>query len=43
MVRVRQYGRAEVVAVEGENVDVRFPNGETRKFKREFLRRIAAA
>lgn len=42
LVHVRQHGRAEVVGVEGDNVEVRFPNGEVRKFKRPFLRRAAA-
>jgi ATP-dependent DNA helicase RecQ len=43
LVSVRQNGRAEVVGTEGDNVDVRFPNGEVRKFKRSFLRRVPAA
>ena len=42
LVQVREHGRAEVVGVEGDNVDVRFANGEVRKFKRAFLRRAAA-
>jgi ATP-dependent DNA helicase RecQ len=41
VVSVRQHGRAEVVTIEGDIVNVRFPNGEVRKFKRGFLRRVA--
>jgi ATP-dependent DNA helicase RecQ len=38
-VRLPKYGRGRVVAVEDDKVEVKFPDGETRTFKREFARR----
>ena len=38
-VRVPKYGRSRVVSLEDDKAAVRFPDGETRTFKREFLRR----
>jgi len=31
------HGKGEVTAVEGDKVEMRFPDGETRKFKRDFV------
>ena len=39
-VRLPKYGRGRVVSLEGDKVSVRFPDGETRTFKREFVRRV---
>jgi ATP-dependent DNA helicase RecQ len=38
-VRVPKYGRGRVVSLEDDKVAVKFPDGETRIFKREFVRR----
>ena len=38
-VRLPKYGRGRVVLLEGDKVTVKFPGGETRTFKREFVRR----
>ena len=38
-VRVPKYGRGRAVSVEDDKVEVKFPDGETRTFKREFVRR----
>jgi ATP-dependent DNA helicase RecQ len=38
-VRLPRHGRGRVVSVEGDKVSVKFPDGETRTFKREFVRR----
>jgi ATP-dependent DNA helicase RecQ len=38
-VRLPKYGRGRVVSVEDDRVSVTFPDGETRTFKREFVRR----
>ncbi|HEY0169838.1 MAG TPA: RecQ family ATP-dependent DNA helicase [Pyrinomonadaceae bacterium] len=38
-VRVPKYGRGRVVSLEDDKVAVNFPDGETRIFKREFVRR----
>jgi ATP-dependent DNA helicase RecQ len=38
-VRVPKYGRGRVVSLEDDKVAVKFPDGETRTFKREFVRR----
>ena len=38
-VRLPKYGRGRVVAVEDDKVEVKFPDGETRAFKREFVNR----
>jgi ATP-dependent DNA helicase RecQ len=37
-VRLPKYGRGRVVSAEGDKVSVKFPDGETRTFKREFVR-----
>jgi ATP-dependent DNA helicase RecQ len=38
-VKTPRYGRGRVTAVEDDKVTVKFPEGETRTFKREFLRK----
>ena len=38
--RLPKYGRGRVVAVEDDRVEVKFPDGETRAFKREFVKRV---
>ena len=38
-VRLPQYGRGRVVSVDEDKVAVKFPDGETRTFKREFVKR----
>jgi ATP-dependent DNA helicase RecQ len=38
-VRLPKYGRGRVVSLEGDKVSVKFPGGETRTFKREFVKR----
>ena len=38
-VRLPQYGRGRVASLDGDKVSVKFPEGETRTFKREFVRR----
>ena len=38
-VRLPKYGRGRVVSLEDDKVEVKFPDGETRTFKREFVRR----
>ena len=38
-VRVPKYGRGRVVSLEDDKVLVRLPDGETRTFKREFVKR----
>ena len=38
-VRLPKYGRGRVAALDGDKVSVEFPGGETRTFKREFVRR----
>jgi ATP-dependent DNA helicase RecQ len=38
-VRVPKYGRGRVVSLDDDKVSVEFPGGETRTFKREFVRR----
>jgi ATP-dependent DNA helicase RecQ len=38
-VRLPKYGRGRVVSLDGDKVSVKFPEGETRTFKREFVRR----
>jgi ATP-dependent DNA helicase RecQ len=38
-VRAPKHGRGRVVSLEDDKVAVKFPDGETRTFKREFLRR----
>ena len=38
-VRLRKFGRGLVVALDGDKVSVKFPDGETRTFKREFVKR----
>jgi len=38
-VRLPKYGRGRVLSLDGDKVSVRFPDGETRTFKREFVRR----
>jgi ATP-dependent DNA helicase RecQ len=37
VVRVPHYGTGEIHSMAGDIVDVRFPDGERRKFKREFV------
>jgi len=39
-VRLRRFGRGRVVAVEDDKVSVKFPDGETRTFRREFVRKV---
>lgn len=38
-VRLPKHGRGRVVSLEDDKVSVRFPDGEPRTFKREFVRR----
>jgi len=38
-VRLPKYGRGRVVSLEDDKVEVKFPDGETRTFKREFVKR----
>ena len=38
-VRLPKYGRGRVASLDGDKVSVKFPGGETRRFKREFVRR----
>ena len=38
-VRLPKYGRGRVVSLDDDKVAVKFPDGETRTFKREFVRR----
>ena len=38
-VRLPKYGRGRVVSLDGDKVSVKFPDGETRTFKREFVKR----
>ena len=38
-VRLPKYGRGRVVSLDDDKVSVEFPGGETRTFKREFVRR----
>jgi ATP-dependent DNA helicase RecQ len=38
-VRLPKYGRGRVVSHDDDKVSVKFPDGETRTFKREFVRR----
>jgi ATP-dependent DNA helicase RecQ len=38
-VRLPKYGAGRVVALDGDKVSVKFPDGETRIFKREFVKR----
>ena len=35
-----KYGRGRVVSLGDDKVSVEFPGGETRTFKREFVRRV---
>jgi ATP-dependent DNA helicase RecQ len=39
-VRLPKYGRGLVQAVEDDKVSVKFPDGETRTFKREFVKKV---
>ena len=43
MVHTRRYGPGQVREVAGDTVLVAFDNGEARKFKRRYIRRISAA
>jgi ATP-dependent DNA helicase RecQ len=38
-VRLPKYGAGRVVSLDGDKVSVKFPDGDTRTFKREFVRR----
>jgi ATP-dependent DNA helicase RecQ len=38
-VRLRKFGRGRVVSVEDDKVTVKFPDGQTRTFKSEFVRK----
>ena len=38
-VRLPKYGRGRVVSLEDDKVSVKFPDGETRTFKREFVKK----
>ncbi|HYE13818.1 MAG TPA: ATP-dependent DNA helicase RecQ [Pyrinomonadaceae bacterium] len=38
-VKLRKHGRGRVTSVEGDKISVRFPDGETRTFKREFVKK----
>jgi ATP-dependent DNA helicase RecQ len=38
-VRLPKYGKGEVRSVNGDKVEVKFPDGETRTFKKEFVRK----
>ena len=42
-VRLPKYGRGRVSAVEDDKVDVKFPDGETRTFKRDFVKKARPA
>jgi ATP-dependent DNA helicase RecQ len=37
--RLPKYGRGVVVSIADDKVSVKFPDGETRTFKREFVKR----
>lgn len=38
-VEIPEFGEGDVVAVDGDKVEVAFPSGEVKKFKSEFVRR----
>ena len=39
-VRLPKYGRGRVAALEDDKVSVSFPDGETRTFKRDFVKKV---